>query len=142
MGAATNQQEQKDQAALDITLDLPIPPSVNRLRRIDWSNHIAHKQWRLRTDLFVSAHGPADILRQLRSPDRKGPLIAGAYELRIQIPESLSGIDLGNHDKAIIDYLVSREFVANDSPRYLRRIVIEYGSPTPACHITIKARVS
>jgi hypothetical protein len=123
---------------MQITLDLPIPPSVNRIRRIDWANHADHKQWRLRTDLFISAHGPAEILRQLRSPDRHGPLIAGAYEIRIQIPESLSGLDLGNHDKAILDYLVSREFVADDAKRYLRGLLVEYGSPTPACHVTIK----
>jgi hypothetical protein len=133
MGAATNQKEQKDQAALHITLDLPIPPSVNRLRRVDWANHKKRQEYYLRTDLFLTAHGP-----------RPAPVrtITGAYELRIQIPESLSGIDLDNHCKALIDYLVSREFVPDDSKRYLRRLVIEWGSPTPACHITIKARPS
>jgi Holliday junction resolvase RusA-like endonuclease len=64
-------------------------------------------------------------------------MISGAFEIRIQIPESLSGIDLDNHCKALLDYLVSREFVPDDAKRYLRRLVIEWGSPTPACHVTI-----
>ena len=129
MGAATNQKEQKDQAALHITLDLPIPPSVNRLRRVDWANHKKRQEYYLRTDLFLTAHGPRP------APVR---LIKGAYEIRIQIPESLSGIDLDNHCKAILDYLVSREIVPDDSRRFLRRLVVEWGSPTPACRITIK----
>ena len=115
--------------AIHITLDLPIPPSVNRIRRIDWGKYKDHQQWRLRTDLFLTAHGPRP------APVRQ---ITGAYELRIQIPEALSGIDLDNHCKALIDYLVSREFIPDDSRRYLRRLVVEWGSPTPACHITIK----
>jgi hypothetical protein len=32
---------------------------------------------------------------------------------------------------------VSREFIPDDAKRYLRRLVIEWGSPTPACHVTI-----
>jgi hypothetical protein len=113
-----------------ISFDLPIPPSVNRLRRVDWSNNRGRQEYYLRSDLFLTAYGPRP------APVR---LIKGAYEIRIQIPESLSGIDLDNHCKAILDYLVSREIVPDDSRRFLRRLVVEWGSPTPACRITIKA---
>ena len=112
-----------------ITLDLPIPPSVNRIRRVDWAGNKKRREFYLRSDLFLVAHGP-------RPPPVR--LITGAFEIRIQIPESLSGIDLDNHAKALLDYLVSREFIPDDAKRYLRRLVIEWGSPTPACHITIK----
>ena len=126
MGAAAYP---KSPPAPVITLDLPIPPSVNRLRRVNWANHKDHDEWRLRTDLFLTAHGPHPFPHNV---------ITGAFEIRIQIPESLSGIDLDNHCKALLDYLVSREVIPNDSKRYLRRLVVEWGSPTPACHVTIK----
>jgi len=114
---------------IHITLDLPIPPSVNRIRRVDWAGNKKRREFYLRSDLFLVAHGP-------RPPPVR--LITGTFEIRIQIPESLSGIDLDNHAKALLDYLVSREFVPDDAKRYLRRLTIEWGSPTPACHITIK----
>jgi len=116
-------------SAVSLSLDLPIPPSVNRLRRVDWAGNKKRHEYYLRTDLFLVAHGP-------RPPPVR--LITGTFEIRIQIPESLSGIDLDNHAKAILDYLVSREFIPDDAKKYLRRLTIEWGSPTPACHVTIK----
>ena len=113
-----------------ITLELPIPPSVNRLRKVDWAGDRKRREFYQRADNFLALHGPRP------APVR---LITGGYEIRIQIPESLSGIDLDNHCKAILDYLVSREIVPDDSRRFLRRLVVEWGSPTPACRITIKA---
>jgi hypothetical protein len=124
MGAAAYSQSSRPR----ITLDLPVPPSVNVVRRIDRAGDRKRKQYYLRTDLFLTAYGPRP------APVR---LITGAYELRIQIPESLSGIDLDNHCKCLIDYLVSREFVPDDAKRYLRRLIVEWGSPVPACRVTI-----
>jgi hypothetical protein len=129
MGAAIYPKAIKSPSTVEITLDLPVPPSVNRIRRVDWANHKKRQQFYLRADLFLTAHGPHP------APVR---LITGGYEIRIQIPETLCGIDLDNHCKAILDYLVSREIVPDDSKRFLRRLTIEWGSPVPACHITIK----
>jgi hypothetical protein len=56
----------------------------------------------------------------------------------LAIPETLSGIDLDNHCKTLIDYLVAREFVGGDDKRYLRRLVVEWAFETVACRITIK----
>ena len=112
-----------------IALCLPIPPSVNRSRRIDWDGHKKVKEFYLRADLFLSAHD--------RDAPRKTRSITGRYELTITIPEALSGIDLDNHCKTLIDYLVLRQFVAGDDKRYLRRLVVEWGSAL-ACHVTIK----
>jgi hypothetical protein len=113
-----------------ITLDLPIPPSVNRTRRIDWAGHREQWEFRTRADLFLSAHD--------RDAPRKTRCITGPYELTIAIPETLSGLDLDNHCKTLIDYLVSREFVAGDDKRFLRRLVVEWAFETVACRITIK----
>jgi hypothetical protein len=111
-----------------ITLDLPLPPSVNRLRRVDWASFRTRQQFYTHADLFLVAYGPKP------PPVRT---ITGAYELTVQIPDG-SRLDLDNHHKALIDYLVSREFVAGDSKKYLRRLVIEWGAPTEYCRITIQ----
>ena len=114
----------------EITLDLPIPPSVNRTRRVDWGGHKQVKEFYLRSDLFLSAHD--------REAPRKTRVITGPYQLTIAIPETLSGIDLDNHCKTLIDYLVAREFVAGDGKQHLRRLVVEWAFETVACRITIK----
>ena len=128
MGAATFPSAQP---AVHITLDLPIPPSVNRTRKIDWAGLRALKEFYLRTDLHLTAYGP-------RPPPVR--LIKGAYEVLIQVPES-SGYDLDNHVKTLIDYLVSREFVTDDRARYLRRLVVQWIDPEicPLCRVTITA---
>jgi hypothetical protein len=116
-------------AANQIVLDLPIPPSVNRTRRVDWQGHKQVKEFYTRSDLFLSAHD--------RDAPRKTRIITGPYQLTIAIPETLSGIDLDNHCKTLIDYLVSREFVAGDDKQHLRRLVVEWAFETVACRITI-----
>jgi len=113
--------------AVHICLDLPVPPSVNRLRRIDWANHKKHKQWKLHADLHITAYGP-------RPPPRR--MIKGPFELHIVIPANARA-DLDNFCKALIDYLVSREFVGGDGYGHLRRLIFEWGPPDPACHVTI-----
>lgn len=113
--------------ALTITLNLPIPPSVNRLRRIDWASNHTRQQYYLRNDLFLTAYGPKP------APVRR---IRGPYEITIQVPER-SGLDLDNHVKPLIDYLVSREFVGGDSKRHLRKLVVEWCASGAECHVTI-----
>jgi len=113
-----------------ITLDLPIPPSVNRLRRVDWHGDKARREFYLRADLFLTAYGPKP------APVR---IITGAYELTIAIPEGAA--DLDNHCKSLIDYLVSREFLPGDNPRCLRRLVVEWIDPEicPCCRVCIRS---
>jgi hypothetical protein len=112
-----------------VTLELPLPPSVNQTRRLDAFGNRARHQFYLRTDLHLSAYGPQP------APVRK---ITGRYAIAIQIPEH-SRLDLDNHCKVLLDYLVSREFVAGDDKRYLRRLTIEWvdAEQCPLCHVTI-----
>ena len=113
---------------VDITLNIPPPPSVNRLRRVDWANRKSQREFYLRADLSIIAHGP-------RPPPVR--MITGPYEIAIQVPES-SRLDLDNHHKAIIDYLVSREFVPGDAKKYLRKLTIEWGGVQAACRVAIR----
>jgi Holliday junction resolvase RusA-like endonuclease len=106
-----------------ITLDLPVPPSVNALRRVDWAGNRKRKTHYLRTDLYLTAYGPKP------APVR---LIRGAYELQILVPETRCDID--NLIKCIVDYLVSREFTPDDSN--LRELSIKRAAVS-ACRVTI-----
>jgi Holliday junction resolvase RusA-like endonuclease len=108
--------------AIHITLDLPIPPSVNQLRRVDWASNKYRQKFYLHADLYP------------RPPPVR--LVTGPFAIEIQIPEE-SRLDLDNHAKALIDYLVSREFIPDDAKRYLRKLTIAWGSPVPACRVTI-----
>jgi hypothetical protein len=109
-----------------IALNLPIPPSVNAIRRVDWANNKARRQFYLHADLFITAHGP-------RPPPVR--MVTGPYELEILVPDT-SRLDLDNHVKSIIDYLVSREFIPGDSKKYLRGYSVHW-APIEHCRVTI-----
>jgi Holliday junction resolvase RusA-like endonuclease len=111
-----------------ITLDLPIPPSVNALRRVDWANNAKRQRYYLHADLHISAYGPKP------APVR---IICRPFEVTIQIPEQGPRIDLDNHCKCLLDYLVSREFIPDDNRARLRRLVVEFSQQIQACRVLI-----
>lgn len=103
-----------------IWLDLPVPPSTNKIRRIDWKNHAAHKAWQ-------RAAGNAIIAARCRKVDPiRGLRIDGRYELRLILDESV-GLDTDATIKAVNDMMKRSLLVRDDSPKYCRRIVIEFG---------------
>src|SRR5882672_6922732 len=95
-------------------IDVPVPPSVNRSRRIDWRNFKEVKAW----------HKSADNMMMFVPKAHRRP-IAGRYELLIQLSEE-TALDQDNGLKCLIDYLRRIELVTNDSKKYLRRTVIEW----------------
>ena len=104
-----------------------VPPSTNRVRRIDWANRKSQREFYLHADLFIMAYGP-------RPPPVR--MITGPYELDILIPER-SRLDLDNHVKALIDYLVESEFTPGDAKKYLRGYSIHW-APIEHCRVTIR----
>ena len=110
-----------------IVFDLPPPISVNVTRRIDYAGHAKALAWRKQADKL--------ILMQKRGPL---PKITGEYELLITV-SSASKLDLPNCEKIVTDYLVSLGIVQGDSPRYLRRLVMEFGEAPEGTRITVKA---
>jgi hypothetical protein len=119
---------------VEIVLDLPVPPSVNKLRRGDTGvGARLRKAFYRRADMHIMAArgGTREPL-----PVRR---LLGPYEAIIQINEKLSHADLDNHVKCLIDYAVNREFVPNDNPRYLRRLVVEWGCPINGARITLRS---
>ena len=108
-----------------ITLDLPVPLSVNRTRRIDWRNYKHVEAWQKNAD--------AHFLLQKRGLP---PPILGRFELTIVLQEG-SKIDMDNGLKILIDSLRRFNLIANDSPKFMRRVVIEFGD-VEGCRVTIR----
>jgi Holliday junction resolvase RusA-like endonuclease len=110
-----------------IVLDLPQPLSVNRTRRIDWSMHAKTKAWLRQAD--------AQFLLQKRNI---GAPITGRFELTITLPDG-SRADLDNCCKLAIDTLRRFRLVPDDSPKFMRRVVIEFGDAPTGCRVTIRS---
>lgn len=102
-------------------IDVPVPPSVNRTRRIDWRNHAKVLAW----------HKNADNMMMFVPKAARRPVL-GKYELLITLSEEHTGMDLDGGLKCLIDYLRRIELVTNDSPKYFRRLVVEWCHPAVA----------
>lgn len=111
----------------EITLDLPVPPSVNRTRKIDLCSLRLVNEWKQAADKFV--------LTQRRGQPRK---IFGGYELLITLSEDHTSIDLDNGIKSLIDYLRKIEIVEDDSPKFFRRLTVEWGQALEGCRVTVR----
>lgn len=114
-----------------IVLDLPAPPSVNRTRKVDWSMGRKYKGWTKRADKLVLAS-------RGRTRDPQARRIVGQYELAITMSENHTGIDLDNGIKALVDYLRRIEVVQDDSPKFFRRLTVEWGAAIEGCRVVVR----
>lgn len=110
-----------------IVFDLPVPPSVNRTRRIDYRSLRLVNQWKDQAFGFV--------LLQRRQQPRK---IYGKYELLIVLSEAHTSIDLDNGIKSLIDYLRQIEVVENDDQPRLRKLTVEWGEAPQGCRVHVR----
>jgi Holliday junction resolvase RusA-like endonuclease len=60
------------------------------------------------------------------------------FELLIILSENHTRIDLDNGLKALIDYLRKIELIEDDSPKHMRRLVVEFGLAPFGCRVTVK----
>lgn len=114
--------------SIELTLDIPTPPSVNATRRIDFRGHKKFKAWKKQAGLHVLANG------QLRKAG-----IPGKYELTITLNEKLCKLDPGNAEKACSDFLVSLGMIIDDGPKYARRIIIQWGEAPDGVRLTVRS---
>jgi len=118
-------------AAPDIVLDLPAPPSVNRTRQIDWKGRKQVSAFHSVADAYVlAAKGRTNSPLKLTKIKR--------FELTITMSEHHTKIDLDNGLKALIDYLRRIELIEDDSPKHMRRLVVEWGLAPFGCRVTVK----
>lgn len=114
----------------DIVLDIPLPPSVNRTRRIDHAAAAMVETWKRAADLTLMASG------QYRAARKAEPL--ERFELQIILCEKRCPLDPDNPVKAAVDYLRRIELIKNDDKRYMRRLVVEWGEAPEGCRLILK----
>jgi len=116
--------------APDMILDLPFPPSVNRTRKLDFSSLRVVNAWKNVANAYVmAAKSRKDSPLKLAKVSR--------FELHIVMSER-SRADLDNGLKALIDYLRKIELIEDDSPKHMRRLVVEFGHAPHGCRVTVK----
>lgn len=115
----------------DITLDLPPPISVNKLRRVDWANQRLVRKWRDEANglLLVAKRHPTRPLR-FATMDR--------FELGIVLDESRVRTDADNCAKILIDYLCTMGVIIDDAPKHMRKVTIEWGVAPEGCRVTVR----
>jgi Holliday junction resolvase RusA-like endonuclease len=110
-----------------ITLDIPLPPSVNKVRRINWAGYRDYKRWQEDADKTLMLH-----------QQNKQHSILAPYEITIEVDYSKLQSDLDNIVKALIDYCVSRCFVPDDHKRFLKGFRVRFTDHLPdGCRVTI-----
>jgi len=112
---------------IECTFDIPVPPSVNKIRRIDWNNHKAHKEWRKQAGFHLLENG--QFRKRLQAVER--------YELTIILDEAQTKIDPDNI-KAISDFLKSINVIVDDAPKHARQILIKWGEAPAGCRLIVK----
>lgn len=115
---------------LDMVLDIPVPPSLNRARKIDWANYGEVTSWHDQCRKHLMVGGQYRNAKKIKPKDR--------YELTIVLDEKQTGIDLGNAEKLCNDYLKRIELVQDDGPKFCRRIVIEFGEAPSGCRLIVR----
>ncbi len=117
-------------APADIILDLPPPPSVNRTRKLDFSSLRLSNAWKNVANAYVlAAKGRRENPLRLTKISR--------FELHIVMAEG-SKTDLDNGLKILIDYLRKIELIEDDSPKHMRRLVVEFGRAPHGCRVTVR----
>lgn len=112
----------------DTILDVPVPPSVNRTRRVNWAAKPIVDAWKREADGMVVASGQFRAARKM----------AGRYELTVILDEKKCRADPDNILKVAVDYLRRLKVIENDSPKFARRITVEWGIAPSGCRLVLK----
>jgi Holliday junction resolvase RusA-like endonuclease len=118
--------------SIEIVLDLPFPPSVNHIWRRAGRNVI-------RSAKYLKWMESADrlIMAAKQYPRRK---IAGAFEAKILLNVSAGRGDIDNRIKATLDWLQSRDVIAED--KHCRKLTVEWAEHEAApagCRVTLRS---
>lgn len=115
-----------------IVIDLPVPPSVNRIWR---ANRAGPKKVSLSPE-YKAWKDHADRLAMTTAQFRGLKTIVGPFEVKIVIKRQRG--DLDNRAKGILDWLQSRAVVVDD--KYCERLVMEWGEAPAGCRVTVTPR--
>lgn len=114
----------------DVILDIPVPPSVNRTRKLDRRALGEIEAWKSDCDKSLMASGQYRVAKK-HKPE-------GRFELKIILCEQKCALDADNPVKAAIDYLRRIELIRNDDKRFLRRFTVEWGDAPRGCRLILR----
>ena len=114
---------------LDVVLDVPVPPSVNRTRKVHWAGHRKYEAWKRNAGFHLLANGQYRASKQIR---------LHRYELTVILNEAMCRLDPDNTIKAACDFLKGLEVIADDSPQQARKITIEWGDAPDGCRLIVR----
>jgi Holliday junction resolvase RusA-like endonuclease len=114
----------------NITIDLPCPPSVNRIWR---SNRAGPKRVSISKE-YDSWKRSADALAMSTGQFRGLKTIVGKFEAEIIIKRRPG--DLDNRTKGVLDWLQSRGVITDD--KYCERLTIAWGDAPTGCRVTVR----
>lgn len=129
--AIPSQADAPFHAPPDLVLDLPVPISVNVMRRVDWSSMARTSAWKGEADgyIYQAKRRRENPLKLQRIP---------RFEITLVFDEKQTHVDLDNGVKGILDYLVLREVIEDDGPKHMRRLVVEWGEAPTGCRVTVR----
>jgi len=106
------------------TLDLYLPPSVNRFRARLGNRSPAVQIWIRQCDALLMTQKPL-------------PRIAGAFEIEITWAHAeLGASDIDNRIKPLLDYLQALEVIQND--RLCREMHVGFGRTKEGCRVSLR----
>jgi Holliday junction resolvase RusA-like endonuclease len=114
--------------SVEISVNLPMPPSVNRLWRSGRGLVFRSKAY---LDWIRAAD--AELMASRQMPKRR---IEGPFEAHITLSRRVRG-DVDNRVKGLLDFLQSREIIRNDSD--CQRLTVERGEAEAGCRLTLTA---
>lgn len=126
--------------SVEFVIDLPIPPSVNALRKITREGRKLLKSYYAHADVHVvkewrDRHQKNDPVR-FKLPVRT---LLGPFEAVINIGSDSTKMDADNIIKTVMDFAVSRDFVVDDAPKYMRRLTVQYRNDMIGCRLTLRS---
>jgi crossover junction endodeoxyribonuclease RusA len=127
ISSGTISQTPDRQSAIEITIDLPIPPSVNAIWRSGRG-----RVYRSEKYLDWTAAADALVMANRQYPKRK---IGGHFSAHICLSEDHGRGDLDNKIKAVLDWAQSRDLIRNDKD--CRRLTAEYAA-VDGCRLILR----
>lgn len=112
-----------------VVLDLPMPPSVNRI----WRANRAGPNKVSKSEEYKKWLKHADSVAMSMAQFRGLKTIVGPFEAKIVLRRQQG--DLDNRAKGVLDWLQSRGVVVDD--KFCERLVLEWGEAPVGCRVTV-----
>lgn len=116
--------------APDIVLDIPVPPSVNKTRKLNKAALGEIDDWKAQADRHLMASGQFRAAKRIAIGER--------FELTIILDEQQCDLDADNPIKCAVDYLKRIELIKDDDKRYMRGLHVLWGEAPSGCRLILR----